>query len=105
MELNLPENYQPSEGEINNIVYLCCKYTVGWPMRTADLAICNMMRDKTLTGQPAIENLLQVTTEYIWDHICGEPEEPSTEQLTTHMQPILQEWYNNTTPEQRATTE
>lgn len=102
MKLEIPQDYVPSAGEINNIVYLCCSYTVGWPMRATDLAVCEMMRDKTLTGQAAIENLVQVACEYVWDHICGEPEEPSVEQLTDHMHSVMEKWYEHTTPEERA---
>ena len=43
MNLNIPKDYKPSDGEINNLVYLTLKYTVGWSMRAADLAVMQMM--------------------------------------------------------------
>lgn len=106
--LNLPvdDNYSPSDGELNNFVYLCCKYTVGWGMRQADLAICLMLAGgkEAIKGNEGLSKLCDVTCEYLWDHICGEPEEPTAEKLFEHIKPILGEWYNKTTPEQRTNT-
>lgn len=104
LSLKLPEGYELSDGEVDNIVYLTCKYTIGWGMRACDKAVCDMMRDKKARGQEAVENLLEVATEYVWDHICGEPEEPSQEQLFDAMVPLLNEWFSKTTPEERAKT-
>ena len=104
LDISLPEGYKPSEGEINNFVYLVCKYTVGWMMRGADLAVCQMMTGP-IVGKQGLEKLLEQTTEYVWDHICGEPEEPTAEQLALHMKPVLEEWYSKSTPEERAVTQ
>lgn len=109
LELNLPDDYKLSDGEIDNIVYLACKYAIGWPMRQADLHVCRMMagfnNENPPTGQEAVEKLLETTCEYLWDHICGEPDEFNTGQLVEHMTPVLNDWYSNTTPEDRSKTE
>lgn len=107
LELPVAEDYTPSEGELNNFVYLTCKYTVGWGMRMADLAVCLTMAggaDK-IKGGEGLTKLCDVTCEYLWDHVCGEPDEISPDKLFDHMKPILQEWYNNSTPEDRAKTD
>lgn len=104
LELPVADDYVPSEGELNNFVYLTCKYTVGWGMRAADFAVCKMMAGDDIKGNEGLSRLLDVTTEYLWDHICGEPEEPTAEALYEHMRPILGEWYANSTVEDRANT-
>lgn len=124
LELPINDDYVPSDGELNNFVYLTCKYTVQWPMRQADLAIClelaksghavaaigeDFHNVQTGQNQPArlikgvegLTRLLEVTCEYLWDHISGEPDEFSPDILFYHMKPILQKWYSNTTPEER----
>jgi len=103
LDLNLPENYVPSDGEINNFVYLTCKYTVGWNMRDCDLAVCKMMAGP-IQGSLGLSRLLEVTTEYLWDHICGEPSLISPKEFAEYMVPYFQEFYANSSPEQRSNT-
>jgi hypothetical protein len=101
LEIVVPNDYTPSAGEVNNIVYLTCKHTCGWPMRMADLAVCTMMAGE-MKGQEGLQKLFEVTIEYVWDHICGEPEETTTDDFAKHLGPILEEWFQKTTPEDRA---
>lgn len=104
MKIDVPEDYVPSAGEIDNLVYLCCRYTVGWQMRACDLAVVRgLVPDPR--GPTGIEGLARQACEYVWDHVCGEPEEPSAEQMFEHMAPLLEEWYGKTTPEDRARTD
>jgi len=107
LELPLDDEYVPSDGELNNFVYLTCKYAVGWGMRQTDLAVCLMMAriNNTIKGNAGLSFLCEVTCDYLWDHICGEPEEPTSDQLFDHIKPCLQEWYAKSTVEERAVTE
>ena len=100
---NVPKNYKPSAGELDNLVYLICKYGANWEMKQADLSVCLMMAGETI-GPEGIKHLVEVTCEYLWDHICGEPTEPTAKQIQKHVEPLLEEWYSKTTPEQRAIT-
>ena len=100
LELPVADEYVPGAGEINNIVYLICKYTVGWQMRAVDLQVCQMMAGE-IKGNAGLSKLCDVTCEYVWDHICGETDDFTPEQLFDHMKPHLQQWYNNTTVEER----
>jgi len=104
MKLNLPDDYVVAEGEANNLVYLTLKYTVGWNMRACDFQVMFIMQEQPITGQAGIEKLVKDTCEFAWDHIAGEPDEFTAEQLYEHMETILQEWYDNTTREQRENT-
>jgi hypothetical protein len=97
---NIPEDYQLSNGEIDNIVYLICKYTVGWDMRQADRMACQMMMCKGKSGLASLQDLVHVTCEYVWDHICGEPINPTPEQLYEHMVPMISSWFENTTSQE-----
>lgn len=103
LDLPIDDDYVPSKGELDNFVYLCCKYTAGWNMRQADLAVCLMMAND-IKGSEGLTKLCEVTCEFLWDHICGEPKEPTAEQFFDHMKPILKDWYENSTPERRAIT-
>jgi hypothetical protein len=105
MRYNVPDDYKLGPGEINNIVYLICKHTCGWPMRAADLAVCNMMRDQSASGSQEIQSLIEVTVEYVWDHIMGEPYAPSQEMILQHIQPMLQHWYETTPQADREITD
>lgn len=98
---NIPDDYELSAGEVNNIVYITCRHTCDWTMREADLAVCDMLRDKTLRGDAAVENLLEVATEYVWDHIMGEPEDPTQKQLADHIRTGLTMWFQDATPAER----
>lgn len=106
LELPIPDDYKPSPGELNNFVYLVSKYTVGWIPRQADHAVCLMMAGgaDTIVGNEGLTKLCEVTCEYLWDHICGEPENPTAEELFDHIKPALQYWYQNSTVEERADT-
>lgn len=108
MLLNLPvaDDYRPSDGELNNFVYLTCKYTVGWPMRNVDLAVCLTMAGgkEAIVGNVGLSSLCWETCNYLWDHVCGEPEDVSVERFFEHISVILKEWYTRTTPEERADT-
>jgi len=104
LELPIPDDYVPSEGELNNFVYIICKYTVGWGMRQTDLAVCLQMAGDT-KGNSGLSRLCETTCEYLWDHICGEPEDPTPEILFDHIKPMLQEWFEKSTVEERASTD
>jgi len=103
LDLPVADDYVPSAGELNNLVYLICKYTVSWQMRATDLAICLSLAGKVV-GNEGLSKLCSVTCDYVWDHICGEPDNASASEFFEHMKPILQGWYENTTPEQRSDT-
>lgn len=102
-KIALAADYELSDGEVDNIVYLVCKYTVGWQMRQCDKAVCQLMLG-AVKGPEAVHRLVEATAEYVWDHICGEPDEPTAEQLYEHMAPVIAEWFGKTTPEERALT-
>jgi hypothetical protein len=96
LKIAVPDDYEPAEGELNNIVYLCCKYGVEWSMRTADFAVCKMMAGSPVRGAAGISKLVEVTCEYLWDHVCGEPGSFTPESLYEHLRPMLETWYAET---------
>lgn len=100
----LPEDYELSDGEIDNIVYLCCKYTVQFNMRPADLFVCKKLFGQGKRGVESVQELIEITCEYIWDHICGEPDDFTTETLVNHMVPIFNKWFNDSSKEERSNT-
>jgi len=75
------ETHVPTEGEINNLCYLSFKYLVGWGMRMADYTVLRMMTPEIKSVKELEEELVPRLADYMWDHICGEPEEPTTETL------------------------
>jgi hypothetical protein len=107
LELQLPDDYTPSAGELNNFVYLTCKYTCGWQMRQCDLAVCLLMAGgaEAIKGPEGLTKLCEVTCEYLWDHVCGEPDDVDSEGFFNHVKTALQTWYATSTAEERASTE
>lgn len=106
LEIDVPDDYTPSAGELNNFVYLVCKYTVNWIPRSCDHDICIMMAGGTdgIKGNKGLSELCQHVCEFCWDHISGEPEEFDADDLSKHIKPMLQDWYKNSTVEERADT-
>jgi hypothetical protein len=97
---NIPADYRLSDGEIDNIVYLVCKYTVEWNMRQVDKMVCQRMMSEEKTGVSQIQDLVCVTCEYVWDHICGEPDTFTPESLVEHMAPMISSWFENTSSQE-----
>jgi|WetSurMetagenome_2_1015567.scaffolds.fasta_scaffold1781515_1 hypothetical protein len=65
MNIDLPTDYQLSDGEIDNIVYLTCKYTVGWQSRSVDVSVMKLMLGTTVRGKEAVTKLVENTCEYV----------------------------------------
>ncbi len=101
----LPATYQPSEGEYNNLVYLTLMIAAQHQMRAADLALMQAMCPRRdMFGPQAIDDLVHVVIEYAWDHVMGEPEDPSEETLWQYVSPMLEVWYKDVQIEDRANT-
>lgn len=95
--------YVPSEGEIDNLIYLTMRFTIDWNMRQADKAIVLQMAGDVV-GIKGISNLVEVCCEYTWDHLAGEPEDVSIEDFYNHMSTALAKWYEITDKEKRSIT-
>jgi hypothetical protein len=104
MNLGIPHDYRLEDGEIDNLVYLTCKYSASWGMRAADLAVCQMLAGSPLFGESGVSRLVNVTTRYLWDHILGEPGGTYADDMYAHMVPMLEEWYRLASPEERKST-
>jgi len=101
LDLPVSDDYVPSAGELNNMIYLCHRSIANWTMRGCDLSVCLMMAGE-ISGNIGLSHLCEVCCEYIWDHILGEPDEHSPEDFFKHMKMILNAWYKSTTLEERA---
>jgi hypothetical protein len=74
------ETHIPTTGELSNIVYIAMKHLAGWQMRQCDLGVVlTMSTPKNL--KELDEAFVPSLAEYIWDHLMGEPEEVTTEDL------------------------
>lgn len=104
--LPISDEYLPSYGELDNLAYITCRGTINWPCRTADFVVCLNAAGgpDNIKGDKGISNYVSVICDYLWDHVMGEPENPTAQQLFAHIQAPLFEWYENTTPEERAVT-
>lgn len=103
INVNVADDYRFTDGELNNIVYLCHRFTIDWSMRRSDLAVCLMLaRAKgEIIGNAGLDRLIRTTCEYVWDHLCGEPEEPTADGFYEHMVPAMERWFENTTQADR----
>lgn len=83
-----------TDNEINNLVYLCLKYIVGFPMRQCDFQVVLMMHNSTKGGvEDQKRNLISVISDFIWDHFLGEPDEPSQENIEEAVSGIFEEFF------------
>lgn len=107
--LPLADDYAPSPGELDNLVYLTLKYTVGWQMREADRAVIIGIVVERLQGLPqgptGISIVVAEACEYAYDHLTGEDPEAKPDKLWKHIKPMIEGWYAKTTPESRAKTD
>ncbi len=95
----VPETHVPTANEINNAVYLACRYVAQWPMRQADLGVVLLMSGNSFTSVAELqEKLGQALGEYLWDHILGEPEDPSEEDVVYGVRAVIHALY--TMPEE-----
>lgn len=95
--------YVPSEGEIDNLIYLTMRFTIDWTMRAADKAVVLQMAGDVV-GIKGISNLVYVACEYTWDHLAGEPEDATVEDYYDHMGKALAHWYEISDKEKRSVT-
>ena len=77
-----PATHIPTDGEMNNLCYLSMKYLIGWQMRGCDFAVVKMVAGRVSSMEELTDRFIPALAEYMWDHICGEPDEPTVEDLT-----------------------
>lgn len=75
------KTHAPTNRELNNLCYLSMKYIANWPMRAADFHVVNMFGGTPKTVVELDEHYIPQLADYMWDHLMGEPEEPTTEDL------------------------
>ena len=56
---------------------------------------------RTLLG---IDKLVRESCEYAWDHLAGEPDDFSVDDLYEHVKEGFENWYASSTPEERTST-
>ena len=109
IKTNIADDYVLSAGELDNVVYLCLRYTANWTMRHADLAVCLMMTRSLghdeIRGNAGLDALIRTTCEYCWDHICGEPDSCTADDFYGHMVPAIEAWFASTSKEERENTD
>lgn len=100
--MNIPDDTPLLDGERNNIVYLVLRFEAGWGMRDADFAVIESLCDKSLTGSAAIQDIIHRSCEYAWDHLLGEPDTPTAEDIERHATLIIEQWFAGTTQAERS---
>jgi hypothetical protein len=86
------DSHIPTSGELNNITYLAMKYLARWGMRQCDLAVVLVMcTPKTMDELNT--TFVETLAEYIWDHLMGEPENPTEEDLQFGIRRLIEVLY------------
>lgn len=75
------DKHKPTDGELNNICFMAMKYGAGHLMRMVDFEVVKTMSESTETVTGLSDKFLPVLADYMWDHIMGEPDDPSTEEV------------------------
>lgn len=73
--------HRPTNGELNNLTYLSMKYLIGWGMRAVDLAVILHMTSPMENVNELESKFIPVLADYMWDHLMGEPESPTADDL------------------------
>lgn len=81
-----------TDNEINNLVYLCLKYVVvGFPMRDCDFQCILMIYNSVGEGRDKLSNII---SDFIWDHVLGEPDEPSLDKIKSLVTEIFNGFFD-----------
>ena len=78
----------PTDNELNNIAYLSMKYGIGWQMRNVDFMAVKLMS----TGQ-GLAGFQEALADYNWDHIMGEPDDITVEDILECVKAITLQVY------------
>lgn len=74
------DDHKPTDNELNNICYLSMKYMCGFEMRQCDYSVIKSMAGKISTLEQVENTFCVVLGEYVWDHLMGKPDDPTSEQ-------------------------
>ncbi len=100
--MKVPKDYLINYEERKRIVEKIFEITLGATPRQTDTAVCMLMSDREAKGRQGINNLIDVTCDYIWDHWMGEPKEPSAKEIKDYIKPIFTKWYKTTNVEEQS---
>lgn len=73
--------HELTEGELNNLVYLSMKMVIGWQMRATDLEVVKLLAGPVKTIKEFDKAFVPVLAQYMWNHILGEPEDTTQDDL------------------------
>ena len=91
--MRTPKYYMLTPEERSSIISKIFEISLGIVPRQTDIAVCVLMSDREARGQQGINNLIEVTCDYIHDHWMGEPEEPSVSEMRNIIKPIIKKWH------------
>jgi hypothetical protein len=60
---------------------MAMKYGAGHMMRKADFLVVKQMGGSPDKVRNLVDTFLPALADYLWDHIMGEPDDPSTEEV------------------------
>ena len=107
---NVPSDYQMTDGEMDNIIYLVLKFGCNWQMRECDKQVVLYLfralpEGKSRTGAGGIQNLIMEAATYGWDHILGkEPGQPLPLKIARFMLPRIAWWWSEFDQQRRSDT-
>jgi hypothetical protein len=80
-------NSQQRRAFMNAVLF----YTIGWEMREADFLVLETLIGAATTAEdPTVEEYMKAIAEYAWDHLAGEPDDWSAENIISHAQLLVE---------------
>jgi hypothetical protein len=80
-ERQVGDDHKPTVEELNNITYLSMKWLINWPMRDIDFVMIYKLAGEINTLKDIDEKFIPTLAEYMWDHVLGEPEDPTIDDI------------------------
>lgn len=75
------QTHMPTQNELDNLAYLSMKYIAGWLMRSCDFEVVKLIAGPVDSISAMKEKFVPALAEYMWDHLMGEPDDPTQDDV------------------------
>jgi len=88
------DKHVPTDNELNNLTHLSFRFILGLPtFRACDFMMVKMMAGKVESVRQLDKKFIPALADYMWDHMMGEPDELSEEDVEKMVKALRDQLY------------